>query len=128
MAENKKLEIESALNSWCSAVKTRVPENVVEHYAEDGVLWGTVSPVIRPGHELIREYFIHFLSKEDIQGEVTDQNIRVYGDIAINSGSYIFSWKAKGSPVSAEARFSFVYKKDNGKWLIVDHHSSFKPE
>ncbi len=128
MADNKKHEIEEALNSWCSAVKTRVPENVVSHYAEDGVLWGTVSPVIRPGHELIREYFVHFLSKEDIQGEVTDQNIRTYGDIAINSGSYIFSWKKKNKPVSAEARFSFVYKKDNGKWLIVDHHSSFKPE
>ena len=129
MAEkNRKKEIMQALESWGKAVKTRDPDHVTRLYAEDGVLWGTVSQTIRPGHELIHDYFVHFLAKENIRGKVTDQNIRIYGDIAINSGSYTFKWTENAQEIAADARFSFVYRNIEGKWMIADHHSSFVPE
>jgi len=52
----------------------------------------------------------------------------VYGDMAINTGSYTFSQVDDGKEVLRPARFSFVYRKTGGKWLIVDHHSSAVPE
>ncbi len=129
MAEkNQRKEIMQALETWGEAVKSKDPGKVTELYAEDGILWGTVSPIIRPGHDLIRDYFVSFLAKENIRGEFTDQNIRIYGDIAINSGSYTFKWIENGRNIEADARFSFVYRNIDGKWMIVDHHSSFVPE
>ncbi len=123
-----KQEIKEVLASWCEAVNSRVVDEVVKHYAVDGILWGTISAIIRPGHELIKDYFENFLSKDGIRGEIIEQHTRIYGDMAVNSGSYLFSWLEKGEQVSEEARFSFVYRKQNDKWLIVDHHSSFSPK
>ena len=54
-------------------------------------------------------------------------NIRVYGDTAINTGYYTFSFLKDGESKSLPARYSFVYVKRNGDWKIVDHHSSKVP-
>ena len=55
--------------------------------------------------------------------------MRVYGDTAINSGTYALLNVAvrDGKPVTIAARFSFVYRNRNGRWVIVDHHSSRVP-
>ncbi len=55
------------------------------------------------------------------------QLIRVYGATAINTGYYTFSYTKDGENKSIAARYSFVYLKRNGQWLIVDHHSSAMP-
>lgn len=123
-----KQEIEEALTSWCEAVNSRIVDEVVKHYDVDGILWGTISPIIRPGHDLIKDYFNNFLKKDGIRGDIMEQHTRIYGEIAVNSGTYLFSWLENGKPVKEEARFSFVYRKSGNKWLIIDHHSSFKPK
>jgi signal transduction histidine kinase len=56
-----------------------------------------------------------------------EQRIRIYGDIAINTGTHTFSEVRDGKPISRPARFSFVYRNRDGRWLIVDHHSSAVP-
>jgi ketosteroid isomerase-like protein len=56
-----------------------------------------------------------------------EQRIRVFGDIAINTGTYSFSNVRAGKPTNLPARFSFVYRNRDGRWLIVDHHSSAVP-
>jgi hypothetical protein len=58
---------------------------------------------------------------------VGQQYIRVYGDVAINSGDYTFADVRDGNPVTTPARFSMVFVNRDGKWLIVDHHSSRVP-
>ena len=55
------------------------------------------------------------------------QRIRVYGDVAINTGAYTFSEMRDDKPLVRPARFSFVFRKRDGRWLIVDHHSSAVP-
>jgi hypothetical protein len=51
----------------------------------------------------------------------------VYGEMAINTGSYTFSNVRDGQPVTRPARFSFTYRQRDGRWMIVDHHSSDVP-
>ena len=56
-----------------------------------------------------------------------DQLIRVYGDTAVNTGYYTFSFTKDGETKSIPARYSFTYVKDGNDWKIVDHHSSAVP-
>lgn len=127
MNENQK-EVMQALEDWIKSVATLDPDTVVKHYSEDGVLWGTVSKIIRPGHDLIKDYFVGFLAKKPVDCLVKEPQIRIYGDIAINSGYYTFIFDQNGERIPADARYSFVYQKQDGKWMILDHHSSYIPE
>jgi hypothetical protein len=56
-----------------------------------------------------------------------DQLVRVYGNTAINTGYYTFSYVKDGETRRIPARYSFTYVKNGERWLIVDHHSSAMP-
>jgi hypothetical protein len=78
--------------------------------------------------DIVREYF-NFLrtAPPEYKGVLGEQRVRVYGEMAVNSGTYTFSTVRDSKPVTIPARFSFVYRNRNGRWMIVDHHSSAMP-
>ncbi|MGV3592030.1 MAG: SgcJ/EcaC family oxidoreductase [Gammaproteobacteria bacterium] len=117
-------EIRAAGQKWIDGIGMGDPDYMVALYAEDGILHGTGSPVVRVGHALIREYFagLNAPVKMDF---VEPQHIRVFGDVAVNTGNYETSIDG-GAPI--RLRYSFVYHKVGDEWLIVDHHSSRMPE
>ena len=117
-------EIISLFEKWNDALQTGEPKKVAALYAEDAILLPTVSNKVRHNHEEIEDYFVLFLAKGP-QGKIDESNVRIWGDLAINSGIYTFSLK-DGSKV--QARFTYVYRKIEGEWLIVEHHSSQMPE
>ena len=119
-------DIVGLLEGWIASLRTGRPEKVVANYAEEAILIPTLSSQIRHTHSEIREYFEHFLQKEP-EGRVEEQNIRIYGEIAINSGLYTFAVKEDGAPKEVRARFTFVYHRFGAQWLIVEHHSSLLP-
>jgi hypothetical protein len=45
----------------------------------------------------------------------------------VNSGSYVFTFERDGAKNELPARYSFTLVKREGKWLIIDHHSSGMP-
>ena len=117
-------EILALFDQWNNAIKTGNPKEVTSLYATDGILLPTVSNKVRHNHEEIEDYFVHFLAKVP-SGQINESNIRIFDDIAINSGIYTFTF-ADGSCV--QARFTFVYKLHDRNWLIIEHHSSKMPE
>ena len=121
-------QISKTAMKWAQAIESRSPENVLRLYDPDGLLWGTLSPVVRHGHQAILEYFIRFLQWEDLKCEFTEGIIRMHDDFAFYSGSYVFTWKVRNKIVKVPARFSFIYKNEDGEWLIMEHHSSLFPE
>ena len=122
-----KKEISDLFETWNRALQTGNPNNVVACYAEDAILLPTVSAKVRHNHEEIRDYFVHFLAKKPY-GKITEQNIRIYGNIAINSGLYTFTLTEAGAATDVAARFTFAYQKYEDRWLIIEHHSSVLPE
>ncbi|SPP93152.1 SgcJ/EcaC family oxidoreductase [Bradyrhizobium vignae] len=119
-------EIATATSAWGQGLAD--PEKVSSLYSDDAVLWGTAAPKIRSGRGAVREYFVGVAKAvPGIKVEFGDQLIRVYGNTAINSGYYTFSWVRDGETKSLPARYSFTYVKDGDRWLIVDHHSSALP-
>lgn len=120
-----KNEISELLNLWNRAVLSGDPVKVLECYADDAVLLPTLSSRVRDNHEGILDYFEHFLSGKP-EGKIVEQNVRIYGNSAVNSGLYNFFMREEGIEISA--RFTFVYRKSDEGWLIVEHHSSLQPE
>lgn len=119
-------EISDQLEAWNKAIQTGDLDKVVSCYVVDAILLPTVSAKIRRNHDEIRDYFIGFLKKNPC-GKILEQNIRIHSDIAINSGLYTFSLTEGSVHTDIAARFTFVYRKYEGRWLIIEHHSSILP-
>ena len=117
-------DISTLFDEWNDALQTGNPKNVAALYEANAILLPTVSNKVRHNHEEIEDYFVHFLAKGP-QGKIDEANVRVFSDIAINSGVYTFSFKDQSS---VQARFTFVYRWNGQRWMIVEHHSSMLPE
>jgi len=62
-------------------------------------------------------------------GRIDKQHISINGNVAINTGIYTFTLTKQEQEKKVQARYSFVYERQNdGEWLIVNHHSSAMPE
>ena len=109
---------------WNTALQTGEPEKVTALYESNAILLPTISNQVRHNHEEIEDYFIHFLAKGP-KGVINESNIRTFGNIAINSGIYTFTFSDGNS---VQARFTYVYRWNGQRWLIVEHHSSALPE
>ena len=121
-----KSEISDQFVVWNKALQTGDPDKVVACYDIDAILLPTVSAKVRHNHDEIRDYFVHFLSKKP-HGRIIEQNIRIYDNIAINSGLYTFSLMENGGRTDVAARFTFVYQKYEDGWLVIENHSSILP-
>ena len=117
-------DIIALFDLWNDALKTGEPSQVSALYAKDSILLPTVSNKVRHNHPEIENYFEHFLAKNPC-GIINESNVRIFGDIAINSGIYTFTF---ADNTSVEARFTFVYAIEDENWLIREHHSSRMPE
>jgi uncharacterized protein (TIGR02246 family) len=117
-------EILSLFDEWNNALQTGKPKNVATLYETNGILLPTVSNKVRHNHAEIEDYFVHFLAKGP-KGVINEANVRTFGEVAINSGVYTFTFD-DGS--SVQARFTFVYRWNGQRWMIVEHHSSQMPE
>ena len=121
-------DVAAATQAWIDAMTSHDAERVMSLYDSDAVLWGTRSPTLRDNPSTVRDYFkILSTVPPSYKAVLGEQRIRVYGDMAINTGTYTFSQVDDGKEVIRPARFSFVYRNRGGRWLIVDHHSSAVP-
>lgn len=122
MSEN---DITALFEEWNSALQTGDPKTVAALYDEnDGILLPTVSNKVRHNRAEIEDYFVHFLAKGPA-GKIDEANVRIFDQIAINSGVYTFTF-SDGAVVPA--RFTFVYRWNGERWMILEHHSSQMPE
>ena len=121
-------DVAAAGAAWAATVAENNPDKVVALYAKDGVLWGTLSPTVRSDPAGVRAYFVTaFAALPKLKVSFGEQLVRVYGNTAVNTGYYTFSYVKDGESKTLPARYSFTYVKDGDNWLIADHHSSAMP-
>ena len=121
-------QIKALFVDWNAALATGDPQKVADRYAPNAVLLPTVSNQVRSTRAEIVDYFVKFL-KSKPSGTILDSHIAVLNaDDAIDAGTYRFALTQDGKPTTVDARYTFVYEKIDGKWLIVNHHSSAMPE
>ena len=127
-AADPKEEVASATAAWAQALGEDDPDKVLPLYSSDAVLWGTLSPKLRSDPAALRDYFVGaFKALPGLKVTFGDQLIRVYGNTAVSTGYYTFSYVQNGESKIFPARYSFTYVKNGDRWMIVDHHSSAMP-
>ena len=125
-----KTQIAGLFNTWNKTLKTGDPEKVADLYAKDAVLLPTVSNKVRTDRAGIVDYFQHFLENKPV-GKKIQTIVNVLDDnSAIDTGVYEFTLTdhETGEKSVVKARYTYEYEKRDGKWLIVNHHSSKMPE
>ena len=116
-------EVAGATAAWAAAFNSREPARVTALYGPDAILWGTTSKTIATTSAAISDYFKDMPKTPNVRVVWGEQHIRVFEDLAINSGSYTFTFPKGELP----ARYTLVFKQRDGRWLIVEHHSSRVP-
>src|SRR5215831_11079325 len=89
--------VAAATANWANVFAHNNPDAMLPLYAKDAVLWGTLSPTVRNDSAAIKAYFVgafNVLPKATVK--FGDQLIRVYGNTAINTGYYTFSYVKDG--------------------------------
>lgn len=120
-------EIQAAAAAWATAYDSRDPSRIVNLYAPEAMLWGTSSASVRSNPEAILDYFKDAPKRPNARVRIVTQETRLLGDSAVSAGAYTFSDVRDGKPTESPARFTFVFRKADGRWLIVHHHSSRMP-
>jgi len=125
----EKAEIAAVTAGWVEAFNARDPERIAALYAPDAVFWGTSSKTIRTTPEAVLEYFRESTTlRPRLRTALVDQHIRVFDDIGINTGAYTSRDIRDGQEILNPSRFTFVYRRIDGRWMIIEHHSSRVPQ
>jgi hypothetical protein len=119
---------DNLLRGWEACLNAADLDGIISLYADDAVLWGTFSDVIRNTPALIREYYQVLYRKKNLKVKFGSSTSRSFGKAVLYSGEYEFTYE-DNELIICPARFSFVFYKDNDSvYKIVDHHSSLTPK
>ena len=127
--EKLQAEIHAALHEWTEALGNGHDETAVTAlYEEDATLLATLDPKPLETPAEIAGYFHKLTQNPELKATVQSEKIDLFGDAAVASGLYTFSYRKDGRLVERPARYTFVYRKTPHGWAIVRHHSSALPE
>ncbi len=126
--DTPKQEVAQQLTNWHAGLVNGDLEGVMAQYASDAVFFPTFINAARTADE--RKAFLQTLiAKKPTAVINNDQRIRLFGDVATCSGTWLFDVNAAdGSREKKPVRYLFVFEKRAGKWLIIEQHVSAFPE
>jgi uncharacterized protein (TIGR02246 family) len=113
----------SLLDAWAEAFNTGEAERAAAMYAEDALLHGTSQAQLRVGIAQIRTYFRGTSTVEFGERHF----VRLSDDNLLSVGHYHFSRIEDGREIVTAARFTFIFRRREGAWKVLHHHSSAEP-
>jgi uncharacterized protein (TIGR02246 family) len=123
-------EVHARFEEWIKTYNTNDADRLSQLYDQNARLLatgGSEKPI--DGRDAIRAYFAPNF-KRGPQSIVFDHDdtTNVFSDVGIETGYYHFNVNdAEGKSVSLPSRYTFIFAKKNGTWVIVHHHSSRVP-
>ena len=119
--------VSQLVKNWINTLGTFNPEAVVNLYAPDGILLGTIAENIKVGRDEILTYFNMFVQKKPV-GMINTMYIQDGGSCKVADGIYTFTLTdSLGKKTEVIARYTFVFKQYMDEWKIASHHSSKQP-
>jgi uncharacterized protein (TIGR02246 family) len=120
-----KEQIAELSDNWAKALAAGRAEDVAAFYAEEAVLLPMLSMEPRMGRAAIKSYFDSYVKRHP-QGAINMRSIMVGCNVASDIGTYLYrlTGQRKGTREAIGGRYSTVYEYREGKWLIVQQHTS----
>ena len=121
--------VEGQFAKFNAAWATKDPAKVTALFTRDAVLLPTVSNTPRTTPEGINNYFVKFLEGSPV-GTINTSTVKLGCNMASRLGTWTvtFTDAKTGAKSDVKARYSFIYRMENGAWKIDHLHSSMMPE
>jgi uncharacterized protein (TIGR02246 family) len=122
-------DVESLFGAFNNAWATKNPDTVTQLFTKDAVLLATVSNTPRTDHASIRDYFVGFLKPSPV-GTINSSTVKIGCNTAARVGTWTVTVTdpSTGAKTDIKARYSFLYRIEDGTWKIDHLHSSMMPE
>jgi uncharacterized protein (TIGR02246 family) len=122
-------QVESLFSDFNNAWASKNPDPVTSLFTKDAVLLATVSNTPRTDHASIRDYFVGFLKPSPV-GTINTSTVKIGCNTAARLGTWTVTVTdpSTGAKTDIKARYSFIYRIEDGKWKIDHLHSSMMPE
>lgn len=122
-------QIEAQFARFNDAWATRNPDAVAALFTRQPVLLATLSNTPRTTPAAVRDYFVGFL-KNSPSARLDTSTIEIDCNTASRVGTWtvVLTNPATGARREVAARYSFIYRWENGAWKIDHLHSSAMPE
>ena len=116
-----------ALEDWKDAYNSRDPRRLQQLYAPGALITDDeYSAVPLDGSEL-PVFFDQMAQRPTARMRWMIGNLQLFGETAVRSGEYEFTEQVNGLSKERPARYSFAYRRIEGRWLIVLQHSTLRP-
>ena len=122
-------QVEAQFERFADAWATRNPDTVTALFTREPVLLATVSNTPRTTPAAVRDYFVGFLRAAPV-GRIDTSTVEVDCQTATRVGTWAVTLTepTSGAKTDVKARYSFVYRWEDGDWKIDHLHSSKMPE
>lgn len=120
-------EVKTALDGWAESYKRRDIGRMLSHIAPDAdvLMYGTGADEKRIGREAVGAQAQRDWSQTDASAFILDQPmISAAGSVAWTAADAVFHVEMGGQEMAFPARFTGVFEKRDGKWLVVQAHFS----
>ena len=124
-------EIKALEQRLIDGIKAKDVKQIMSCYSDDLFAYDVVPPRQYVGAAAFQKPWQGFLGmfKGPINVEVNDLIIDSDGEIAYSSGvQHVTGTTNEGKPFDSTFRITDVFRKGNGKWLIVQEHISLPPD
>lgn len=125
-------DIETQFERFNAAWATQDPDAVTALFTRETrepVLLATVANNPRTTHKMVRAYFVDFLKNAPV-GRIETSTIEIDCMTASRVGTWTVTLTdaATRSQTRVRARYSFIYRWEDGDWKIDHLHSSMMPQ
>ncbi len=123
-------DLNASLQRQVAAVNAKDIDAIMAYYVPDESLfvYDALPPRQYVGAAAYRKDWMGFLAvyPSTVHAEVSDWKVETEGSLAFAHGAYRTVGPDKdGKPLDLTVRVTDVYRKINGKWLVVHEHVSF---
>jgi uncharacterized protein (TIGR02246 family) len=116
--------VAAATAAWVEAFNSRDASRITALYDPEAVLSDASEAKPRTGAAAIADYYKSASQRPTQRVALGERAIRLYGDTAIDSGTYNLFEMRDGNAIVTPARYTLVYRQRGGRWLIVDHQAA----
>lgn len=117
-------EIQSLVNEWAHAVKSKDFDKIMSHYAENVTAFDVPPPLQINGAASVRTNMINWLRRFEGPAQVHFKNTNIVASDDVAFLHTLTSVTPEGEDHRSWVRVTVCYQKIDGRWLVTHEHAS----